>query len=178
MITEVKKVKLLTDQEKSDVRKFLVPCFRKFPSFAGSVYTSPELDTCILLKNKNKIIAHVSVVRRKIKYGSKVYKIGGVGNVAVRKNLRHRGYGSELLNQANVVLKKDKYDLGLLFCHPKLDNFYTNCGWIKKEKGKVYYSESGREKHESTSYLFPVNLNRKNLNKWLYDDIHVGMGTW
>jgi predicted N-acetyltransferase YhbS len=178
MIIEVKKVKRLTNQEKNNVRKFLIPYFSRFPAFANSVYTNSELDACILLKDRDDIIGHVSIVKRGVKLGGKLYKIGGVGNVAVCKDLRHKGYGSKALQKANAVLRKGKYDLGLLFCHPKLDNFYTNCGWIKKEKGKIYYSENGREKHESTTYLLPVNLNQGNLDKWLHNDIHVGEGTW
>src|SRR3990167_9387393 len=115
MIIEVKEVKRLSDQEKSDIKKCLIPCFSKFPAFARSVYTNPELDVCILLKDGDNIIAHVSIVRRGVKHGRKVYKIGGVGNVAVRKNLRHKGYGNKVLQKANAVLKKGKYDLGLLF---------------------------------------------------------------
>ncbi len=178
MTIEVKKVKNMTSQEKAGVKKFLIPYFSRFPAFTRSVYTNPELDACILLKDEDNIIGHVNIVRREIKHAKKLFKIGGVGNIAVRKNLRHKGYGTKVLQKANAVLKKGRYDLGLLFCHPKLDNFYTNCGWIKKQKGKIYYSENGREKHESTSYFFPVRLDEGNLDKWLYDDIRVGEGTW
>jgi len=173
----IKKIKELDKQQTNDIKKFLISCFPDSPGFPIKVYTNPDLDVAIIGYDKGKIISHSSIIKRTILYKNKKYLVGGVGNVAVLKNERRQGIGTEIMRATNQTLKKFNYDLGLLFCHPDLIEFYVGAGWVEKE-GRIYYSERGNLEHESTSLFYPLKLDPVDLNVWKTEEIHIGEDTW
>jgi predicted N-acetyltransferase YhbS len=173
-----KDAKTLTGSEKSAIKYFLNSCFSNITGYSESIFPKADLETCVLLESSNEIIAYVGIVRRQIAINDKKYSVGGIADVAVKTSERGRGVGNEIMKHANDVLKKNNFDLGLLFCTPDLGAFYERNGCIKKAKGRIYFNENGRECHESTSYLLPLKVKDEGLKTWFYKDIRIGEGGW
>jgi predicted acetyltransferase len=173
-----KKTKNLTSSELNIVKKFLIECFDDNLDFPNIVYTTPDLDECLLLYIDNKLIGHVGINKRIINHKNKTYIIGGIGDVAIDEKYRNQGLGNKLMKEVNKVLKKENYDLGVLFNHPKLDNFYSSCDWIPKDKGKIFAKINEILEDQQRTFLLPINLTKKDLEIWKNEDINIGNGSW
>lgn len=174
-----RKIAELSKKEFTQIKSFLINCFSEYPDYKNIVYTNIDLDYCILLYQGNSLIAHASIIKRKINYKGNNYIVGGVGNIAVSKLFRKKGYGSDLLKAVNESLKQKEFDFGLLFCLPKLHNFYTRSGWIKKEKGKtIYYYKDGEKYVEENCYYYPLKVLSIDMSDLINDDIYIGEGIW
>lgn len=163
---------------KDKVKEFLINVYSDNPNYKNSVYTNPDLENCVLMYQTNELVGHVGITKRLVKADSKDYLVAGVGDVAIKPVLQGKGFGKLLMEKANEVIKSEGYDLGLLFCHPKLDCFYSNCGWIKKENGKIFALRHGQLEDQRLSYILPLKLNQEELNIWNNKDINIGEGSW
>ena len=173
-----KKIKEITPIELENIKKFLIKCFDDNSNFSNVVYTNPYLDECLLLYLDGKLIGHIGINKRIINYKNKTYIIGGIGDVAIDKEYREKGFGNKLMKEVNKILEAENYDLGILFNHPKLDNFYSSCGWIPKDKGKIFATINGLSEDQMRTFLFPINLTENDLEIWKNEDINIGNGSW
>lgn len=178
MTIETKKVKELTNLEKDQIKLFLISILEGAAKNPELVYTGPDLDTCVLIKEGDTIVAHTGITKRTINHAGRTYQVGGIGDVAVLSTARHQGYGSKVLQAAKDFLQKENYDLGLLFCDEDHAPFYIKNGWLKKEKGKIYFTQDGIEESEDLSYLLPIKLNQDSIDIWTNQNIHIGTGSW
>lgn len=168
----------LGEGQKEKIKKFLIKVYSDNSGYINSVYTNRDLETCVLMFKDDELIGHVGITKRLVKHGDKKYLIAGIGDVAIKPGLQGKGLGKLLMKKANEVIKSQGYELGLLFCHPKLDSFYCGCGWIKKENGKILAFHHGILEDQRLSYLFPLNLNSEDKNIWDSEDINIGEGGW
>lgn len=173
-----KKIKEIFPIELENIKKFLIKCFNDNLGYKNAVYTNSYLDECLLLYLDNKLIGHIGINKRIIKYKDKTYTIGGIGDVAIDKEYRKKGFGNKLMKEVNKILKEEDYDLGVLFNHPKLDNFYSSCGWIPKNNGKIFATINGILEDQQRTFLLPINLAEENLEVWKNEDINIGNGSW
>ena len=174
----VKRIKDLSSSDKKSIINFLIESFSDNPNYKNSVYTNSDLDICVLLYQNQKLIGHVGITRRLVEHKKSQYLVAGIGDVAIETKLRHSGFGTILMKEVNEVIKSDSFDLGLLFCHPKLDGFYSSCGWIKKENGKIYATVNNEKEDQRLTYFLPIKLDEKDLRCWNNDDVEVGRGSW
>lgn len=174
----VKKVENLNPKEKAIIKKFLIEVFADSIGYSDCVYTNPALELCILVFIKNDLVGHLGITRKIVRHNEKIYQIGGVGDVAVLKNKRNLGIGSLILNKCKQILKKNNFNLGLLFCHPDLYKYYSSCGWIQKENGLIYATVNGIEEDQMFTCFLPINLEQKDIIYWNNNNINVGMGSW
>ena len=173
-----KKIKEITSSELKNIKKFLIKCFDDNPDFKNTVYTNSYLDECLLLYSDIKLIGHIGINRRIINHKNKTYIIGGIGDVAIDEKYRNQGLGNKLMKEINKVLKEEDYNLGVLFNHPKLDNFYSSCGWIPKDNGRIFAMINGVLEDQMRTFLFPINLTENDLEIWKNEDINIGNGSW
>lgn len=173
-----KKIREIIPSELENIKEFLIKCFDDNPDFPNVVYTTPDLDECLLLYIDDKLIGHIGINKRIINYQNKIYTIGGIGDVAIDSQYRNQGLGNKLMKEANQVIKEENYDLGVLFCHPKLDDFYSSCGWIPKDNGKIFATINGILEDQRRTFLLPVKLTKKEIGIWNNDDINIGIGSW
>ncbi|MDD2483054.1 MAG: GNAT family N-acetyltransferase [Candidatus Shapirobacteria bacterium] len=173
-----KKIKDLILEEKEEIKKFLIEIFKDNSSYKNTVYTNPDLNECLLLYIENKLVGHISITKRIINYKNKQYLVGGIGDVAIDKEYREKGFGNKLMKEVNKILKEGNYDLGILFNHPKLDNFYSSCDWIPKDNGKIFATVNGILEDQMRTFLLPINLTEKDLEVWKNEDINIGNGSW
>ena len=174
----VKKVIDLTSEEKETIKKFLVEVFIDRPDYSDNVYTGPGLEYCISAYLENELVGHVGITRRVVEHNGKSYQVGGIGDLAVSKNHRKIGLGGLVLNKCKEVLIENDFDLGLLFCHPDLNRFYSSCGWVKKEKGLIYATVNEVKEDQMLTYFLPINLDNNEISCWNTDDFDVGVGSW
>ena len=174
----VKQISDLTPDEKGKIVGFLVEVFADSQGYSDCVYTGEGLEICVLAYLENELVGHVGITRRVVEHNGKTYQVGGIGDVAVPKAYRKLGIGSLILQKTTEVMKENKYDLGLLFCHPDLYKFYSTCGWIEKEKGLIFATVNGVKEDQMFTCYLPINLSPKELSYWKNDDIEVGVGSW
>jgi predicted N-acetyltransferase YhbS len=174
----VKKINTLNPKEKESIKKFLIEVFANSVGYSDCVYTSPDLELCILVYIKNNLVGHLGITRKTVNHNEKIYQIGGVGDVAILKNKRNLGIGSLILDKCNQTLKKNNFDLGLLFCHPDLYKFYSSGSWIQKENGLIYATVNGVKEDQMFTCFLPIKLDQKDIIYWNNNDIDVGVGSW
>lgn len=173
-----KKIKEITPSELKIIKNFLIKCFDDNSKFSNVVYNNPYLEECLFLYLDNKIIGHIGINRRIISHKNKTYIIGGVGDVAIDNEYRGKGFGSKLMKEVSKILKKENYNIGVLFNHPKLDNFYSSCGWIPKDNGKIFATINGILEDQQRTFLLPLELTKEDLKIWENEDINIGDGSW
>lgn len=172
------KINELSSEVLVKIKRFLVGCFLDNPDYEKSVYTNPDLDSCVLLYQDKVLVGHVGITRRIIVHHNKPFTIAGIGDVAIEPELRNSGLGILIMKELKEVLKSQDYDIGVLFCHPKLHDFYTKSGWQKKEKGKIFAKRKGILEDQRLTYLLPLKLDKNETNIWNNEDINVGSGSW
>ena len=177
-VFQISKITDLAETKIKTIKEFLIDVYSDVPSYNNSVYTNPNLDTCILMYEENELIGHAGITKRSVNIKNKVYKVAGIGDIAIKPKLQGKGLGNILMKKTNEVIKAEGYDVGLLFCHPKLSNFYSGCRWVKKEKGKVFALQHGQLEDQRLSYLLPLKLDLECLGIWNNEDINVGKGSW
>lgn len=177
-IFRVNKICELDPSIKNEIIEMLIECFPDNPNYKNSVYTNPDLEMCVLAYNNELLVGHVGITKRNVYHEGRDYLVGGIGDVAVVKEVREKGLGKEIMIKTNQLLKKEGYDLGLLFCHPDLDKFYSKCGWKKKEKGKIYAFRHGKNEDQRRTFYFPLMLDENEISVWNTQDIQIGKGSW
>lgn len=85
-------------------------------------------DRHILIYLDNVLFAYLNVVNVNVHLDTKKVQMFGIGNVCVRKEMHHQGYGILIMGQANFwIVNQQGY--GILLCKNKLADFYRTCGW-------------------------------------------------
>ncbi len=173
-----KKVNRLEKDELAMIKNFLINIFSDHDGYEKSVYTNPDLDSCVLMYLDNRFIGHVGITKRIVDHKSREYLVGGIGDVAIDKKLQGKGLGKILMKEVEKQLRLDNYDLGVLFCHPDLDKFYASCGWKKKETGKIWAIRKGVKEDQRRTFILPLKMNIEEINVWNTDEIEIGVGSW
>lgn len=74
-----------------------------------------------------RIVAHVQVHKRPIRYGRSHLVLGGIGHVATHPDFRGQGLSTALLRQAIERMETSGYHLSLLYTG--INGFYERLGW-------------------------------------------------
>jgi aminoglycoside 2'-N-acetyltransferase I len=119
-------------------------------------------DSRVLKMNcRNEVIGHAGIYLRDAEFDARPVKIGGVGGVATRLDLRGRGIAGEVMREA-VREMRDKHgvDFGLLFCEPRHAPLYKRLGWRFFE-GEVFVEQprQGRVRFRvSDPFVFDLKI--------------------
>lgn len=93
-----------------------------------------------------KLAAYMALVEVSAEINSKRFGCLGLSNVCVSNEYEKKGYGSELVQQANRFIS-DQNRIGLLLCKESLVSFYQKNSWFLLEyekatvKGEIYAKE-------------------------------------
>ena len=74
------------------------------------------------------LVAHASVVQRRLLHGGRAWRTGYVEGVAVRADRRGRGHGAAVMDALERVVRR-AYDLGALGATDEAANLYAARGW-------------------------------------------------
>jgi aminoglycoside 2'-N-acetyltransferase I len=75
-----------------------------------------------------EVVAHASVVQRRLVYRGRALRAGYVEGVAVEERLRGQGYGAAVMAALERVIRR-AYDLGALAATDEAMGFYAARGW-------------------------------------------------
>ena len=117
-----------------------VPIFSLTRAWHGS---APAYN--VVIDDGPTVLAHVGVVDRSIRVGPTPIRVAGVQNVYVLPEARGRGLAQVVMVEAMAEAGRRRFDVGLLFCEPKLERVYLDCDWRSLGPREVVRVEEGRE---------------------------------
>ena len=97
-----------------------------FEHFVPDETSFPDL--AIVAKDEGKVVGFIQIFPRIVRSLSGTLRIGGVGNVAVKRDYRNRRIGSKLLTLASEIMEKRGFSASLLFASRY--RFYGRHGWF------------------------------------------------
>lgn len=81
-----------------------------------------------LVWENGELIAHASVVQRRVIVGGKALRAGYVEGVGVRPDRQRRGHGAAVMGELERIIRR-AYDLGALGATDEAARFYASRGW-------------------------------------------------
>jgi aminoglycoside 2'-N-acetyltransferase I len=106
----------------------------------------------------DELIAHGSVIQRRLLHGGRTLRTGYVEAVAVRADRRRRGHGAAVMDALERVVR-GAYDLGALGATDEGAGLYTSRGW-QQWRGPLYaLTPDGvirTEEDDGGVYVLPV----------------------
>jgi aminoglycoside 2'-N-acetyltransferase I len=84
----------------------------------------------------DRLVAHASVVQRRLLHGKRALRAGYVEGVGVSAERRGRGHGAAVMAAVERVIR-GAYDLGALGATDQAVTFYTRRGW-RQWKGELF----------------------------------------
>jgi aminoglycoside 2'-N-acetyltransferase I len=106
----------------------------------------------------DELIAHGSVIQRRLLHGGRALRTGYVEAVAVRADRRRRGHGAAVMDALERVVR-GAYDLGALGATDEGAGLYTSRGW-QQWRGPLYaLTPDGvirTEEDDGGVYVLPV----------------------
>jgi aminoglycoside 2'-N-acetyltransferase I len=81
-----------------------------------------------LVLEDGRLVAHGSVIHRRLWHGGRTWRSGQVEGVAVRAEMRGRGYGAAVMGALEQLIRGG-YELGVLGASEMGEGFYRHRGW-------------------------------------------------
>lgn len=118
----------LTERELLAVRRLLEGAFP-----ADEAYTEHDHEHALggvhaMLWDGDELLAHGSVVMRRLLHAGRALRTGYVEAVAVRDDRRRQGHGHAIMEALERVIA-GAYDIGALSASGMAGNFYASRGW-------------------------------------------------
>jgi GNAT superfamily N-acetyltransferase len=147
----------------AEIRRGLCVCFPPdVPIFSvGRAWHGSAPVFSVVLDEGLQVLAHVGVVDRTIRVGQTSIRVAGVQNVYVLPEARGRGLARAVMVEAMNEAGRRGFDMGLLFCVPKLEKVYADCGWQSLGPRDVVRVEDGREipiPAKNIAMFFPLTV--------------------
>ncbi len=104
------------------------------------------------------LVAHASVVQRRLLHGGRALRTGYVEGVAVRADRRRRGHGTAVMREVERVIAGG-YELGALGTTDEAIALYTGLGWQVWEGPLFALTPGGRRptpEEDGGIYVLPV----------------------
>ena len=111
---------------RADLHAFLVEAFDG--DFAEEDWEHALGGVHVLVREADEIVAHASVVQRRLVVGALGVRTGYVEGVAVRADRRGEGLGAAVMGTAEEIVRS-AYDLGGLGAGDDAAAFYRRRGW-------------------------------------------------
>ena len=108
----------------------------------------------------DQLVAHGSIIQRRLLHGDRALRTGYVEGVAVRADRRRRGYGRAVMQQLDGVLH-GAYEIGALSSGPEAARLYRTLGWRRWEGRTWVLAPTGIERtaeEDETTYVLPVAI--------------------
>lgn len=121
----------MTPETDRRIRDLLCLCF---PADAGTFSTTRAWHGSapawsLIAETEGGLAGHVGIVDRLIRVGNEPVRVAGIQNACVAPHHRGKGLGVEMMTNAMAKAAIQGFDVGLLFCVPKLERVYVTCGW-------------------------------------------------
>jgi aminoglycoside 2'-N-acetyltransferase I len=113
-----------------------------------------------LLWEGDELVAHASVVQRRLLHAGRALRAGYVEAVAVRADRQRRGYGAAVMAPIERVIR-GAYDVGGLGATEAGEPFYAGRGWQRWEGPTAALTPDGIVRTEDADggvYVLPVDV--------------------
>lgn len=82
----------------------------------------------VMLGNQT-ILSHGCVITREVEVNEVQFNLAGLGGIFTRVGHRKKGLGTRVVRTAMEYMNSNNYDIAVLFCLPKNQQFYKNLDW-------------------------------------------------
>jgi aminoglycoside 2'-N-acetyltransferase I len=113
-----------------------------------------------LLWDGEELVAHASVVQRRLLHGGRALRAGYVEAVGVRADRQRRGHGARVMDPIERIIR-GAYDLGALGATDAGEPFYVARGWQRWEGPTAALRPDGIVRTEDADggvYVLPVTV--------------------
>lgn len=111
-----------------------------------------------LVWEPEQLVAHASVVQRRLMHQGRALRAGYIEAVAVRADRRGRGYGDLVMDEVERVIRV-AYEIGALGATAAGAGFYRHRGWRRWEGRRWALAPSGPMRtQEGDVYVFEVGI--------------------
>ena len=91
-----------------------------------------------------RVLSYARTIRATVPHLGQSFKLYGLGDVVTQPELRHKGYGGRVVDEATTYIKfAREVDAAVLLTEPKLEPFYRRSGWDYIPGLRVETGESG-----------------------------------
>jgi aminoglycoside 2'-N-acetyltransferase I len=120
-------------------------------------YQWAEPDYYAILRRDEKLAGRLAIFDRQVSAGDVTVRVGGIGGVATKPNLRHRGVASALLSRAADFMKRQLgVEFGLLLCQPAVSPVYAKLGWSRVEGPTTFAQPGGAVRYPYLTMVLPL----------------------
>ena len=113
-----------------------------------------------LVWEDQELVAHGSVILRRLVHGGRALRTGYVEAVAVCRDHRRRGYGNRVMHALEQIIR-GAYQLGALGSSDLAARFYVARGWQQWRGTTWVITPSGRQRtpgDDDAIYVLPVSV--------------------
>ena len=93
-----------------------------------------DSDIHLILSLNGTNVAYLNLINLKLELDGNIHTGFGLGNICVIE--KGKGWGTEILTQANIYIKKED-NIGLLFCKNSRISFFSSNNWVLLDKNKL-----------------------------------------
>ncbi|MFI9201769.1 GNAT family N-acetyltransferase [Streptomyces sp. NPDC053048] len=112
-----------------------------------------------LVREDGELVAHGSLVQRRLLHGGRALRTGYVEGVAVRADRRRRGHASAVMDALERVLREGCYELGALGAADEAVPLYAGRGWKPWRGPSAVLTPTGIERtpeEDGSVFVLPV----------------------
>lgn len=94
-------------------------------------YRWAEPGWSVVVLSDDEVLSFLNVVEREALFDGNTVKLAGINNVITPAPFRRRGYASQTMRRAELLMFRElQADFGLLLCADEMVPFYEGLGWI------------------------------------------------
>jgi aminoglycoside 2'-N-acetyltransferase I len=146
------------NEARDDARRMLADAFGG--DFSDADWDHAQGGMHAVICRHGALIAHASVVQRRLLYRGAALRCGYVEAVAVREDWREQGLGSAVMDAVEQVIR-GAYQLGALSAVEKSQGFYVARGWQRWQGETSVLTPTGLTRtpdDDGNVFVLPVGL--------------------
>lgn len=127
-------------------RQLLCECFPPDVAVfsAGRAWNDVWPAFSVFARQGDSLVGQVGIIDRQITCGGVPVRVAGIGNMAVDAKWRGAGVSQKLMAVGMDEARRRGIRHGLLFCVPKLGDFYGRLGWRRVDRTIVMRDAAGK----------------------------------
>jgi predicted GNAT family N-acyltransferase len=136
----------------------------------------------VLVAKGHELIAYAGIICTTIEYQGVPYKCFGLSGVLTFPVFRKKGYGGQLIEAANNLIREDaSADIALLWTATHNVHFYAQHGWEPMPDMQTFIGDPAQPilfSDEVRLMLFLSEKGKKGRNTFEHGQVYVGQESW
>ncbi|HAX69873.1 MAG TPA: hypothetical protein DCY14_09720 [Anaerolineae bacterium] len=170
----------LTPSLEADIQRMLIASFPEYVEFfTHNSYWGSKPEYRLIAVDAGQPVAHVEFGYRQITVGDSLFRITGVGAVAIHPHYQGRKLGREMFTRLReYLLKHSDADFGFLGCREDVTGFYAAAGFTRVHQD-VYNLDPDSNQwqtYHGPTMIMPIH---KSIDQWASQGvIHLNGMPW